>query len=195
MRPICGENNCHTLGFNCCYRLVDHFFTREFMHQCSWGGGSRTPDTKKYPFKTYERTIRLFFELIRLADPTFTEDQLQHFFLGVLRNSKKRCLPHGPRRRSSMKRKRHAGHQLTSTEFAIQLGGESNSCFVMNDPTALSIDEYSGEENTQQYDDGDEIDDDDENTDEIFEMQQSFKMERNDEGVVGWMSQDHGQEQ
>lgn len=141
MKTICGAN-ANMQGYDCCYALVDQFFTREFLNTCSWTGGSRSPDMKKIAFKTYKRTINIFYELVRLADPTFSEINTEKFFHSVLRNSKQRAL-HGasdrPKRKSKMRRRLGAANSYHYDN------NEAHHAFVTND-SIYSIDEYSEEE-------------------------------------------------
>lgn len=176
MKSVCGENS-GSPGLNCSYLLVDNFFSRDFMNQCSWGGGSRTPDTKKIAFKTYERTIRMFFDLVHLADPHFTEEQTYNFFQGILKNSKKRCLCN-PKRRSAMKR-RPGGISYHSTSMPTT----ENNCGLVIGDTSYSADEVSGD-NTNQGRYLDDTQEDQEDDEDMFEVRHSFKEERTDEEHV-----------
>lgn len=97
------------------------------MNTCSWTGGSRNNE-KKTAFKQYKRTINLFYTLVRLADPVFTEANMKHFFVSVLRNSKKRCLQDGPKRLSRMKRRPKMPSPYNSNRFTIySFDDEDNS--------------------------------------------------------------------
>ncbi|KXJ82919.1 hypothetical protein RP20_CCG010571 [Aedes albopictus] len=40
---ICGTSG-KAQGIDCCYKLVDYFFTRRFLTQCSWTGAARLTD-------------------------------------------------------------------------------------------------------------------------------------------------------
>ncbi|XP_036342577.1 uncharacterized protein LOC118751858 [Rhagoletis pomonella] len=55
MKSICGEKGTAD-ATDCCYRLVDHFFTREFLLNVSWSGGSRT-ENKKVALKNYSNIL------------------------------------------------------------------------------------------------------------------------------------------
>lgn len=129
-------------GYDCCYALVDQFFTREFLNTCSWTGGSRSPDMKKTAFKTYKRTNNIFYELVRLADPTFSEINTEKFFHSVLRNSRQRAL-HGasdrPKRTSKMRRRLGAANSYHHDHQ------EYTQAYLAGD-TVYSIDEFSEEE-------------------------------------------------
>lgn len=141
MKTICGAN-ANMQGYDCCYALVDQFFTREFLNTCSWTGGSRSPDMKKTAFKTYKRAIHIFYELVHLADPTFSEINTEKFFHSVLRNSRQRAL-HGasdrPKRTSKMRRRLGAANSYHHDHQ------EYTQAFLPSD-TVYSIDEFSEEE-------------------------------------------------
>lgn len=67
---VCGTGKGR--GLNNCYALVDVMFTRRFLTECSWAGGSKNAEAKKNCFKAYHRVINLFFEVIQHSDKTFT---------------------------------------------------------------------------------------------------------------------------
>lgn len=103
MSYICGTDG-KLDGVDCSYKLIDFFFTREFLTRCSWTGYSRpndenksvnTPEvecseTGKVPLKFYGNVRRLFLELILLADKDYTELKCEDFLKRVMRNSKQR---------------------------------------------------------------------------------------------------------
>ncbi|XP_065083434.1 uncharacterized protein LOC135705589 [Ochlerotatus camptorhynchus] len=101
MSFICGTDGKST-GMDSCYKLVDFFITREFMHLCSWTGNSKVTDENdslnaqflespgKIPLKFYTNFRSLFLKLIRLADKDFTEVKCDEFFKRVMKNSKAR---------------------------------------------------------------------------------------------------------
>lgn len=149
MKSICGQNS-HTQGFNCCYTLVDHIFTRKFINTCSWSGNSRTPDLKKTAFKTYIRTIRFFFELVRLADPTFTEMKMQQFLQCIIRNSTRRCTD-GPKRQSRARRRRKRttqplGNQSVAEVIELESDDEGEELY---DPDFYANDDDNSSEIAQ----------------------------------------------
>lgn len=101
---ICGTDGKAT-GTDCCYKLIDHFITREFMHACSWTGHTKLTDENnpsnsqsathpeicgKVPLKFYANFRSLFLKLVRLADKDFTEVKCDEFFKRVMKNSKAR---------------------------------------------------------------------------------------------------------
>lgn len=103
---ICGTDG-KASGMDSCYKLIDYFITREFMHSCSWTGNTKVTDENtplntlsltitqpdvsgKVPLKFYVHFRSLFLKLIRLADKDFTEVKCDEFFKRVMKNSKAR---------------------------------------------------------------------------------------------------------
>lgn len=110
MAFICGTGG-KAQGVDCCYKLVDYFFTRQFLTQCSWTGATRLADTNagsgpsdgnesgpstssggvgKVPLKFFRKTRQLFLNLVMRADKDFSELDSEKFFKTVLKNSKQR---------------------------------------------------------------------------------------------------------
>lgn len=102
MSFICGTTG-KAQGVDCCYKLIDYFFTRMFLTQCSWTGMVRKSDGNtqqepstsadaepKIPLKFYGNTRRLFVNLVRQADKDFSELDGEKFFKTILKNSKQR---------------------------------------------------------------------------------------------------------
>lgn len=85
---VCGSGKGR--GLNNCYALVDVMFTRRFLTECSWAGGSKNAASKKNCFKAYSRIINLFFEVIQHSDKTFTLLECETFFKNILKNSERR---------------------------------------------------------------------------------------------------------
>ncbi|CAG9760293.1 unnamed protein product [Ceutorhynchus assimilis] len=85
---ICGSNG-KMNGMNCSYRLIDHFFKRQFLMQFSWSGGSRK-DEHKVAFKKFKNVMTTFYKIISRADSQFTEAECEIFFKGVIKNAKRR---------------------------------------------------------------------------------------------------------
>ncbi|XP_069363481.1 uncharacterized protein [Maniola hyperantus] len=84
---VCGTGK--GKGTNNCFSLVDVMFTRRFLTECSWAGGSRN-DKKKTCFKAYNRVISFFFDLIYNSDKKFTVLECETFFKNILKNSVRR---------------------------------------------------------------------------------------------------------
>lgn len=102
MSHICGTTGKEE-GIDCCYSLIDHFVTRQFLVTCSWTGMSRdnavsedpsgeSEAQMKIPFMTYRKVRQLFLKLVLQADSGFTFVKCDEFFKRVLKNSKQRLL-------------------------------------------------------------------------------------------------------
>ncbi|CAK1579158.1 unnamed protein product [Parnassius mnemosyne] len=78
-------------GVTCAYKMLDLFFSREFLCKCSWTGGSRS-DELKIGFKGYKNILQFYFELINSWDSTYTMQDNENFFKVILKNSAKRKL-------------------------------------------------------------------------------------------------------
>lgn len=105
MSFICGTSG-KARGTDCCYKLIDYFFTRQFLTQCSWTGATRLSDGNvqefagepstsyevpgKIPLKFFNKTRTLFLHLIIKADKDFSVIECEQFFKTVLKNSKQR---------------------------------------------------------------------------------------------------------
>lgn len=75
-------------AYNNAYALVDAMFTRQFMTQCSWAGGTR--GKSKICFKSYTKTITVFFKIIHQSDNNFTIPECESFLKNVMRHAIKR---------------------------------------------------------------------------------------------------------
>lgn len=102
MSHICGKTGKED-GLDCCYRLIDHFMTRQFLTTCSWTGISRdnaaaeesngeSEPQIKVPFMMYKKIRQQFLKLVLQADNDFTAIKCEEFFKRVLKNSKQRLL-------------------------------------------------------------------------------------------------------
>lgn len=92
-------------GYNNCFMLVDTMFSRKFMTECSWLGGSRM-ESPKVCFKSFVNTLSLFFEIIHDSDETFTKMECEIFLKRVIKNSKKRFISKGLRTSTRKRRRR-----------------------------------------------------------------------------------------
>lgn len=105
LKIICGQNT--KFGYK--------FFTRKFFTICSWAGGAKVPNTK-FPFKCYDNVIVLFFKLIRLADPKFTQRGSELFFKNVIRNSLRRFESNKVRTSKSKRRAKKLSYSARFSE-------------------------------------------------------------------------------
>lgn len=84
---ICGKGKGR--GVNNAYALVDSMFSRGFLLQCSWSGGSRTSE-QKICFKSHTKIINFFFSIIHESDSSYTLLDCHKFFKNILKNSRQR---------------------------------------------------------------------------------------------------------
>lgn len=78
-------------GDNAAYSLIDLIFTRKLMTKFSWAGGYKKGSSPKKAFKQFVFVIGFFYELVRLADPSYTKVAMENFFkLKVLPNCNRR---------------------------------------------------------------------------------------------------------
>lgn len=76
-------------GIDCAYMLVDVLFTRKFISECSWSGGSRGEDLK-VPLKGYKHVLSFFWNMVHHWDETYCLKDNEIFFKTILKNAKKR---------------------------------------------------------------------------------------------------------
>ncbi|KAL4714559.1 hypothetical protein ACJJTC_006605 [Scirpophaga incertulas] len=92
-------------GKTCAYKLQDILFTRDFLCNCSWAGGSRG-DRSKIALKDYKNVLKFFHGMIQTWDPTYTIQDNENFFKIITKNSKQRKLMKNLRMSSKRYRKK-----------------------------------------------------------------------------------------
>ncbi|RVE41954.1 hypothetical protein evm_013394 [Chilo suppressalis] len=110
-------------GSNYAYRLLDSIFTKDFLCQCSWTGGSRGDDLK-IGFKKYKNILNFFFQMVNYWDNTYTVQDNEDFFKSILRNALKRKTSKKIRQSSKKRRKlqpKRVGENNTNND------GENNT--------------------------------------------------------------------
>ncbi|XP_049530386.1 uncharacterized protein LOC125948425 isoform X8 [Anopheles darlingi] len=111
-----ADNN--RIGRTYCLRIVDLFFTRFFMTQCTWTGIGIKPCTgKKIALKDFVHVIDMFYETVHYVYPTFTKTDAQSFLKQMLSHAKQR-FENGPPKRKPGSRCRKTPKKiiLTNTE-------------------------------------------------------------------------------
>lgn len=91
---------CHTYigkGRTMAHRIIDSFFDRNFMINCSWTGAS-TSQVYKIELRKYTNIINLFFKVLKQSDSEITINDVHRFLQYCLRNSARRCLSCPPKR-------------------------------------------------------------------------------------------------
>ncbi|RVE41713.1 hypothetical protein evm_013644 [Chilo suppressalis] len=76
-------------GTNNAYNLIDVFFQRNFLCQCSWAGGSKS-GSSKICLKSFTNVFDLFLSTINESDPCFKKPDCEKFIKTVLKNSRQR---------------------------------------------------------------------------------------------------------
>uniref|UniRef100_A0A8W7K9I3 DUF4806 domain-containing protein n=1 Tax=Anopheles albimanus TaxID=7167 RepID=A0A8W7K9I3_ANOAL len=94
-----------------CYEMVDYFFDRKFLMECSWHGYNSIRVNgelkKKVGFINYENTIKLFHECVCISDESFTLSDCYKFVkVKMLRNTLRRVQSKKIRRPSRIPRVR-----------------------------------------------------------------------------------------
>lgn len=117
-------------GTTCAYKLLDILFSKNFLCQCSWSGGSKG-EISKIPFKNYKNIRIFFFEIVNSWDSNFTDDDAEKFLKLTIRNASKRKLMKGLRQSSKRTHKsRNRGEELHNNDSnnseELQVGDEDN---------------------------------------------------------------------
>ncbi|XP_058831046.1 uncharacterized protein LOC131689769 [Topomyia yanbarensis] len=111
---IHGRHRYTGRGATVSLQIIDYFFARGFLVQCSWTGSGRTSGKEeakkqKIPFMKFDKTIDLFYQTVLHSDPTYTVIDCKAFLHRCLRNAKQRFDEvTGARKPVSRKRKRLA---------------------------------------------------------------------------------------
>ncbi|XP_062709121.1 uncharacterized protein LOC134288392 [Aedes albopictus] len=126
-------------GGSVCLQIVDYFFDRQFLLQCSWTGTGRKHSEqeqvlRKIPFSKFESTIKLFHQTVLQSDPEYSFDECKAFLHRCLRNAKQRFEEiGGVRKPAARKRKlRDANEQEEEYEEEIveDESGQSSLMYV-----------------------------------------------------------------
>lgn len=118
-------------GTTCAYKLLDILFSKNFLCQCSWSGGSKG-EISKVPFKNYKNIRIFFFEIVNSWDSKFTDDDAEKFLKLVIRNASKRKLMKGLRQsskriRKSRNRKEELHYTASNNSEELQVGDNDNN--------------------------------------------------------------------
>ncbi|XP_049530385.1 uncharacterized protein LOC125948425 isoform X3 [Anopheles darlingi] len=106
------------IGQTYCLQIVDLFFTRFFMTQCTWAGVSIKPVTgKKIALREFLHVIDMFYETVRYVYPTFTKNDAESFLKQMSKHAKERFERYPPKRKTASRpRKVRKTNILTNTE-------------------------------------------------------------------------------
>ncbi|XP_035778015.1 uncharacterized protein LOC118459077 isoform X1 [Anopheles albimanus] len=93
-------------GLSYCWRIVDLFFTRFFMTQCTWSGriakktGTSKGLKKKIRFKDFDYVINLFYVTGNYADPLISKEETESVLRRAIKNANNR-FQSGPKEKPS----------------------------------------------------------------------------------------------
>lgn len=99
---LCSASN--GKGKTCAYKLQDILFTRDFLCNCSWAGGSRG-ERSKIALKDYKNVLKFFHGMIQTWDPMYTMQDNESFFKLITKNSHQRKSMKNLRMSSKRRRK------------------------------------------------------------------------------------------
>ncbi|KAF5275716.1 hypothetical protein FQR65_LT16592 [Abscondita terminalis] len=116
-KKIIGNVPDRSNGLDTCYIIIDHFFDKKFMVNCSWTGASRTAGVEKCSIRDCKNILKLFFTIVRSSNKNFSEKLMKEFFSGVTRNAKKRSQTVGTRQSSVHRRVKKSKTVGASTGF------------------------------------------------------------------------------
>lgn len=133
-------------GQTCAYKLIDVLFTKEFLCQCSWSGGSKG-EHSKIPMKNFMNFRKFFFEIIHMWDPSFTDEQMLIFFKLVLRNATKRKSMQGLRASTKRVRKSKKSRGQVDNEAIVPEGNTDGESKHLQDKNSINTEEPRTDDN------------------------------------------------
>ncbi|XP_050083570.1 uncharacterized protein LOC126570095 isoform X3 [Anopheles aquasalis] len=126
-----------------CHRIVDFFFTRQFLTKCSWTGSSIN-GIQKIGFRYFPYMVNLFISVVQHAYPEFTEKEGIHFLRRVMIHAKVRL--HDIQRASTARKKRDKTNRAEAQPRRkkafrpkIEVVENSTDCFEI-DPLKIEVD-------------------------------------------------------
>ncbi|XP_049530404.1 uncharacterized protein LOC125948428 isoform X3 [Anopheles darlingi] len=103
-------------GRTYCLRIVDLFFTRFFLTQCTWAG-QRRGTNRRIRFRDFVHVINMFYETVHYIDPSFTKEDTESFLKQIVRAANYRFQAGPPKLKvTSHPRKTRRTNILTNTE-------------------------------------------------------------------------------
>ncbi|XP_028148882.2 uncharacterized protein LOC126892395 isoform X2 [Diabrotica virgifera virgifera] len=137
-------------GLDTCYSIVDYFFEKKFMVQCSWTGGSRS-NTEKCCIKNCKNILEVFFTIVQSSNKDFSKALLKKFIIGITRNAKKRSLTGGIRQSSIHRRKKSMvkKQRLSGNRKGVAQRQGENEIFYENEQSFNEEKEY--DEDNDEY--------------------------------------------
>ncbi|XP_035773687.1 uncharacterized protein LOC118456742 [Anopheles albimanus] len=79
-------------GVTVSHQIVDYFFDRQFLQDCSWTGRTRSAEhVRKIALAPYENIKNLFYQSVHLVDDSFTLNAAERFFRDVAKHARSRA--------------------------------------------------------------------------------------------------------
>ncbi|XP_050101501.1 uncharacterized protein LOC126581702 [Anopheles aquasalis] len=79
-------------GVTVSHQIVDYFFDRQFLQDCSWTGRSRSAENvRKIALAPYENIKNMFYQSVHLVDDSFTLNAAERFFRDVAKHARSRA--------------------------------------------------------------------------------------------------------
>ncbi|XP_049533493.1 uncharacterized protein LOC125949999 [Anopheles darlingi] len=79
-------------GVTVSHQIVDYFFDRQFLQDCSWTGRTRSAENvRKIALAPYENIKNLFYQSVHLVDESFTLNAAERFFRDVAKHARSRA--------------------------------------------------------------------------------------------------------
>ncbi|XP_050083765.1 uncharacterized protein LOC126570222 isoform X1 [Anopheles aquasalis] len=126
-----------------CHRIVDLFFTRQFLTKCSWTGSSIN-GIQKIGFRYFPYMVNLFISVVQHAYPEFTEKEGIKFLRMVIGHAKMRL--RDIQRASTERKRRNKTNQAEAQPRRkkafrpkIEVVENSTDCFEI-DPLKIEAD-------------------------------------------------------
>ncbi|XP_055527985.1 uncharacterized protein LOC129720528 [Wyeomyia smithii] len=148
MHKVIGHTGDNCNGQNMCYALVDQFFERNVMLNCSWSGGSKS-NIPKFAMKDCKNISCVFFRIVHNGNPTFSKKLLEIFFKQVLRNSKTRSQAKGLRQPTIHRRGKQKAKKCDKETNNIN---NSLTEILKIENHVLNLNEIEEEDGVQEYD-------------------------------------------
>ncbi|XP_055523256.1 uncharacterized protein LOC129717397 [Wyeomyia smithii] len=148
MHKVIGHTGDNCNGQNMCYALVDQFFERNVMLNCSWSGGSKS-NIPKFAMKDCKNILCVFFRIVHNVNPTFSKKLLENFFKQVLRNSKTRSQAKGLRQPTIHRRGKQKAKKCDKETNNIN---NSLTEILKIENHVLNLNEIEEEDGVQEYD-------------------------------------------
>lgn len=126
VQAVARIHGCNRIGEGATvsYQIIDFFFDRKFMLECSWSGESIKSGIHNHDAKIalskYCNLIGLFHACVNVADSTYTQNECVQIIRMCLKNSKRRLKANRRRKSAAQVRKK----KPTSEDLAVRMIAE-----------------------------------------------------------------------